>query len=82
MASAHSRRLGYAVACAEDVIAVTLRAVHRHLACIETDAMGAHKFGIIEILGDHHIGHGAHHGRIGAGTDGDPLIGQGGALSE
>jgi len=29
-----------------------------------------------QAFGDHHVGHGGHHGAIGAGPDGNPLIGQ------
>ena len=40
--------------------------------------MRADKLGIVKILGQHHVRHGAHHGGIRARADGDPLVGQGG----
>ena len=45
---------------------------------VEADAVRANKLGVVEMLGEHHISHGAHHGGVGAGTDGDPLVGEGG----
>ncbi len=76
MASAHCGVLGRAVASAEDVIGVTLRTVNGHLSGVEADAMRANEFGIVEVLGEHHVGHGAHHGGVGAGANGDPLVGE------
>ena len=33
--------------------------------------------GVEQAFGQHDVGHGAHHGGVGTGADGDPLVGQG-----
>ncbi len=61
------RGLGYAVLGAEDVV----------LEVIEAQAVGVDEALVLAILGDDHVGHGHHHGGVGAGHDGYPLLGKG-----
>ena len=44
------------------------------MGCVKPHAVGVEKCLIHQVFGDHHIGHGTHHGRVCTGSDGYPLI--------
>ena len=73
------RGFGNAIARAQQVIGVAFGVFQAggHLGGIPTETMRADKVGIVEFFGQHDVGHGAHHGGVGAGADGNPLVGQG-----
>ena len=57
---------GHAVGIAEDIV----------FKLIESKGMGFDEAPVVEILGDHDMGHGYQHGCVGAGSDGNPALSQ------
>ena len=48
-----------------------------HAGSVPAQAIFADKGGVEQAFCQHDVGHGGHHGGVGAGADGNPLVGQG-----
>ena len=75
------RGLGRAVGTLAQDVGLVGRPGRRSLGqgvLVVADAVGVEEVLVHQVLGDHDVGHGVHEGGVGAGADGDPLVGVGG----